>query len=66
MKLEHVALIVSDPDEIKNFYRDLLDLKLEKTLHLTKKLAARTLIIVKGSLHFFKDIIKIISEGQTV
>ena len=57
MKLEHVALTISNPDEIKNFYRDLLDLMLEKTFHLSKKLAAGTLIIL-GSLKFLKALVK--------
>ena len=52
MKLEHVALTISNPDEIDNFYRDLLDLKLEKTFHLTKKLADKIFHISKETSVF--------------
>ena len=52
MKLEHVALTISNPDEIDNFYRDLLDLKLEKTFDLTKKLADKIFHISKETSVF--------------
>ena len=47
MKIEHVALTISDPAVINNFYRDLLDLKMEKTFHLSKKLADKIFHISK-------------------
>ena len=52
MKLEHVALTISEPDEINNFYQDLLDLKLEKTFHLSKKLADKIFHIAKETSVF--------------
>lgn len=48
MKLEHIALTISDPEEINNFYRNLLDLKLEKTFILSKNLAEKV-------FHFSKE-----------
>ncbi len=52
MKIEHVALTNSEPDEINNFYQDLLDLKLEKTFHLSKKLADKIFHISKETSFF--------------
>ncbi|MEA3316643.1 MAG: VOC family protein [Bacteroidota bacterium] len=39
MKLEHIALTISDSDEIENFYRDILEMELEKSFVLNKDLA---------------------------
>lgn len=52
MKLEHIALTIFEPDEINNFYQDLLDLKLEKTFHLSKKLADKIFHIAKETSVF--------------
>jgi len=39
VKLEHIALSISDPEEINNFYEDILGMKETKTFILSKALA---------------------------
>ncbi len=39
MKLEHIALSISDPEEINNFYGDILGMKETKTFVLSRALA---------------------------
>jgi|LGOV01.1.fsa_nt_gb catechol 2,3-dioxygenase-like lactoylglutathione lyase family enzyme len=39
MKLEHIALTISDTEEINNFYRDILGLEHDRTFKLDKSLS---------------------------
>jgi catechol 2,3-dioxygenase-like lactoylglutathione lyase family enzyme len=39
MKIEHIALTISDPDEINNFYHDILGMDKVKSFTLNKNLA---------------------------
>ena len=39
MKLEHIAISISDPEEVKNFYQDILGMREVKSFTLQKSLA---------------------------
>ncbi|MBL7128675.1 MAG: VOC family protein [Ignavibacteria bacterium] len=39
MKLEHIALTISEPEEVKNFYKDILGLTEVKTFAIKESLA---------------------------
>lgn len=39
MKLEHIALTISDPEEVKNFYKNILGMREVKAFVLEKSLA---------------------------
>ena len=47
MKLEHIALSISDPEEINNFYGNILGMKKTKTFVLSSALAKRIFDIEK-------------------
>ena len=52
MKLEHIAISVSDSAEIKDFYQDLLGMSEVRTFILNKELADRIFGITQESLVF--------------
>ncbi len=53
MKLEHIALTISDIDEIKNFYIDILEMKELKNFVLKSELAQKIFNINKDTSAFF-------------
>ena len=53
MKLEHIALTISNPAEINDFYQDILGMKQEKTFILNKVLADKIFGIPKETSVFF-------------
>ena len=53
MKLEHIALTISDIDEIKKFYIDILEMKELKNFVLKSELAQKIFNINKDTSAFF-------------
>lgn len=41
MKFEHVALMISDPKEVENFFEGILGLKKEREFHMNRDLAGK-------------------------
>ncbi len=53
MKLEHIALTISNIEEVKNFYVDILEMKELKNFVLKKELAQNIFNINKDTSAFF-------------
>lgn len=53
MKLEHIALTISDIEEVRNFYVDILEMKELKTFILKNELAQKIFNINKDTYAFF-------------
>ncbi len=57
--IKHVGLTITDPDEIKNFYQDILDLNLKKEFTLPKELNQQI-------FGFYEDVpVSILSNGKS-
>ena len=53
MRIEHIALTISNPAEIKDFYRNILEMNEEKTFVLNKNLADKIFGISQETPVFF-------------
>ncbi|MCK4408102.1 MAG: VOC family protein [Bacteroidales bacterium] len=53
MKLEHIALTISDPAEIKNFYQDILGVNEARNFILNKVLAEKIFSIPRDTSFYY-------------